>query len=158
SQFAPVPPRRRSKPAERSRPARGDAPAPPARTPRDPSRRRRILDAARRHFTRFGVQRTSLDAVAADGGRAKGPPYLRVAGKTPLLREVLREVQHEFAARFAAEVAALPSPLARLRETLRFGYRAMASEPLFERLLREDPELTALRGTESADERAAAEA
>lgn len=124
--------------------------------PRDPTRRRRILDVAKRHFTERGFRGTTLDAVAEEAGCAKGALYLEFADKEALLREVADETFAAIGARYAAEVLAIESPLMRLRETLRFAYRQFAAEPLFARLLREDPELKALgRGKSDDDARAA---
>lgn len=126
---------------------------------RDPSRRRRILQAARQHFTRYGFKGTNLDAVAADAGCAKGALYLEFADKESLLREVAAGVFSEIRARYDAEVRSIASPLARLRETLRFAFRQWATEPLFERLQREDPDLRALVPAEGPEAlRAAARA
>lgn len=124
--------------------------------PRDPTRHRRILDAAKQHFMRFGFKGTNLDAIAAEASCAKGALYLEFADKETLLREVVEEVFTAVRAEFEAEVVTLPSPLDRLAETLRFAYRKMAAEPIFGRLLREDPELRALRpGQDPKDARAA---
>lgn len=125
--------------------------------PRDPTRRRRILDVARRHFTERGFRGTTLDAVADEAGCAKGALYLEFADKESLLREVARETFAAIGARYVAEVLGIDSPLSRLRETLRFAYRQFAAEPLFARLLREDPELKAL-GLGGPDDAAAARA
>jgi AcrR family transcriptional regulator len=123
---------------------------------RDPTRRRRILDAAKRHFTLFGFKGTNLDVIAAEVSCAKGALYLEFADKETLLREVVEEVFTAVRAEFAAEVLTLPSPLDRLAETLRFAFRKMAAEPIFGRLLREDPELRALRpGQDPKDARTA---
>ncbi|WP_437673398.1 TetR/AcrR family transcriptional regulator [Sorangium sp. So ce131] len=118
--------------------------------PRDPTRRRRILDAAKRHFTERGFKGTRLDAIAAEVGCAKGALYLEFESKEILLREVVAELFGMIRSRYEAEVARLESPLERLKATLRFVYRLMGEEPLFERLLRDDPELRALRPPEEA--------
>jgi AcrR family transcriptional regulator len=118
--------------------------AKPVRQARDPARRRKILDAAKRHFTRFGFKATSIDAIAAEAGCAKGAVYLEFADKETLLREVAQETFVAIGARFADEVLPISSPLDRLAATLAFAYRQMAAEPLFEKLMREDPELRAL--------------
>jgi AcrR family transcriptional regulator len=118
---------------------------------RDPGRRRRILTVARAHFARLGFKGTRLDAIAEEAGCAKGALYLEFESKEALLQEVAREVLEDAGQRYFASVASLPSPLARLRETLRFAYREMEREPLFERLMREDPELAALRPLAEAD-------
>jgi TetR/AcrR family transcriptional regulator, cholesterol catabolism regulator len=119
---------------------------------RDPGRRRRVLDVARGHFARFGFKNTRLDAVAEEAGCAKGALYLEFESKEALLEEVAREVLADAGRRFFLEVVSLPSPLERLRETVRFAFREMEREPLFERLMREDPELRALRPYSQAAE------
>lgn len=125
---------------------------------RDPSRRRRILDVAKRLFIERGFRGTTLDAVAEAAGCAKGALYLEFADKESLLREVADETFAAIRERFAAQVVGIESPLARLRETLRFAFREYAAEPLFPRLLREDPELKALGVGQRADQIAAAQA
>lgn len=113
--------------------------------PRDPARRRRVLDAAKQHFTRHGFKGTRLEAVAEAAGCAKGALYLEFPDKEALLREVVDEVFCSVRARFDAEVVGLASPLARLVATLRFAYKMLEVEPIFARLLRDDPELAVLR-------------
>lgn len=113
---------------------------------RDPGRRQRILDVAKHHFTDRGFVGTRLDDIAAEAGCAKGAIYLEFDDKETLLREVLDRTFADVMGRFTRDVVGLPSPLARLRETLRFAYRQHAAEPLFGRLLRDDPELRFLRG------------
>lgn len=122
-----------------------EAPAAPRSKSRDPGRRRRVLQVAKQHFTRVGFKKTRLDEIAAEAGCAKGALYLEFPSKEALLREVVLEVLAETEARFRREVLAVPSPLARLEATLRFTFREMDQESLFERLAHEDPELTALR-------------
>lgn len=119
----------------------------PARpTPRDPGRRRRVLDVARQHFSRAGFRATRLDEIALEAGCAKGALYLEFESKEALLAEVAKEVLAAVEARFLAEVLSVPGPLARLRATLRFTFREMEREPLFERLAEEDPTFSMLRG------------
>jgi TetR/AcrR family fatty acid metabolism transcriptional regulator len=114
---------------------------------RDPGRRQRILDVAKRQFTERGFLGTRLEDVASEAGCAKGAIYLEFDDKETLLREVLDQTFADVMDRFARQVAGLASPRARLCETLRFAYRQHAAEPLFGRLLRDDPELRFLRAT-----------
>lgn len=125
-------------------------------TKRDLGRRRRVLDVARAHFARFGFKGTRLDAIADEAGCAKGALYLEFPDKEALLREVAREVLEAVGERFVSEVTSLPSPLERLRMTLKFAYREMEREPLFERLMRDDPDLRVLRPESAAEEQARA--
>jgi AcrR family transcriptional regulator len=112
---------------------------------RDPGRRQRILEVAKRHFADRGFLGTRLDDIASEAGCAKGAIYLEFDDKATLLHDVLNQIFTDVMDRFTRDVVALPSPLARLRETLRFAYRQHAAEPLFGRLLRDDPELRFLR-------------
>lgn len=126
--------------------------------PRDPARRTRILEAAKRLFAERGFKGVNLDAVAAEAGCAKGALYLEFADKEALLGEVVEQSFAAIRARFAAEVMGIDSPLERLVATLRFAYRQQAAEPLFGKLLREDPDLRALRLQDDAASAAAAKA
>jgi TetR/AcrR family transcriptional repressor of mexJK operon len=57
--------------------------------PRDPERRRRVLDAARRQFHANGYERTSVDAVAADSGVSKMTVYSYFPSKEALFAAVI---------------------------------------------------------------------
>jgi len=124
---------------------------------RDPTRRRRILDAGKRHFSAHGFKATALDAVARDAGCSKGALYLEFADKEELLREVVSETFAAIRARFVREVQGIESPLDRLVATLRFAYQQLAVEPMFTKLMRDDPDLRALvpAGSEEDTARAA---
>jgi AcrR family transcriptional regulator len=73
--------------------ARSPAPAPkPQRgRPRDPERVRRILDAARRHFNEHGLERASVDAIAADAGVSKMTVYSNFGSKEGLFQAVVHD-------------------------------------------------------------------
>jgi TetR/AcrR family transcriptional regulator, cholesterol catabolism regulator len=143
----------RRKPAKKPPGPEPAAPPGPDRgRPRDPGRRRRVLDVARAHFARLGFKNTRLDAIAEEAGCAKGALYLEFESKEALLQEVAREVLEDAGKRYALHVMSLPSPLERLRETVRFTYREMEREPLFARLMRDDPDLRALRPEHAVDE------
>lgn len=128
----------------------------PARGPRDPSRRRRILDAAKAEFTRSGFKGTNLDAIAQAAGCAKGALYLEFPDKRTLLRELVLEVFAGIRARYEQEVVSRGSPLQRIVGTLAFAFREMLREPLFAKLMREDPELRELLVTDPVQAAAAA--
>src|SRR5690348_2923653 len=57
------------------------APKPQRGRPRDPERGRRILDAAQRHFDEHGLERASVDAIAADAGVSKTTVYNNFGSK-----------------------------------------------------------------------------
>ena len=67
------------------------APKPQRGRPRDPERYRRILEAARNHFYEHGLERASLDAIAADAGVSKMTIYSNFGSKEGLFEAVVRE-------------------------------------------------------------------
>src|SRR6478736_8856675 len=83
--------------------ARPSAPAPkPQRgRPRDPERVRRILEAAQMHFNEHGLERASVDAIAADAGVSKMTVYSNFGSKEGLFQTVVSD-------RTAAVVAGFP--------------------------------------------------
>jgi AcrR family transcriptional regulator len=56
----------------------------------------RILDSARRHFVRHGIESARLADIARDADVAVGTIYLRYRGKEYLLAGVLRQVENKF--------------------------------------------------------------
>jgi TetR/AcrR family transcriptional repressor of mexJK operon len=67
------------------------APKPQRGRPRDPERGRRILEAAQRHFNEHGLERASVDAIAADAGVSKTTVYNNFASKERLFQAVVRD-------------------------------------------------------------------
>lgn len=59
--------------------------------PKDPERCRRILDAAREHFYAHGLDRASIDAIAADAGVSKMTVYSHFTSKEGLFEAVVRD-------------------------------------------------------------------
>jgi TetR/AcrR family transcriptional regulator, cholesterol catabolism regulator len=116
------------------------------------ARRQRILQVAKGHFERFGFRRTRIEDIAREAGIAKGAVYLEFESKEVLLHAVIDALFEEIGRRYASEVMGLESPRERLRATLRFAYRELSRDTLFERLVREDPEVAVLRSlAESGD-------
>jgi len=74
--------------------AQNDEPAPPpARRgrPRDPERCRRIMEAARSHFFAHGLERASVDAIAAEAGVSKMTIYSNFGSKEGLFEAVVQD-------------------------------------------------------------------
>lgn len=69
----------------------GNAPKPQRGRPRDPERCRRILEAARSHFYAHGLERASVEAIAADAGVSKMTIYSHFKSKEGLFEAVVRE-------------------------------------------------------------------
>jgi TetR/AcrR family transcriptional repressor of mexJK operon len=67
------------------------APKPQRGRPRDPERGRRILEAAQRHFDEHGLERASVDAIAADAGVSKMTVYSNFGSKEGLFQAVVRD-------------------------------------------------------------------
>jgi TetR/AcrR family transcriptional repressor of mexJK operon len=67
------------------------APKPLRGRPRDPERFRRILEAARSHFYAHGLERASVDAIAAEAGVSKMTVYSHFGSKEGLFEAVVRE-------------------------------------------------------------------
>ena len=69
------------------------APPPPQRRgrPRDPERYRRIVEAARNHFYAHGLERASVDAIAAEAGVSKMTIYSNFGSKEGLFEAVVQE-------------------------------------------------------------------
>ncbi|WP_418116430.1 TetR/AcrR family transcriptional regulator [Variovorax sp. 350MFTsu5.1] len=67
------------------------APKPQRGRPRDPERSRRILEAAQTHFDRHGLERASVDAIAADAGVSKMTVYSNFGSKEGLFEAVVRD-------------------------------------------------------------------
>jgi len=67
------------------------APAPRRGRPRDPERFRRIMEAARNHFYVHGLERASVDAIAAEAGVSKMTIYSNFGSKEGLFEAVVQD-------------------------------------------------------------------
>ncbi|MEP7056719.1 MAG: TetR/AcrR family transcriptional regulator [Caldimonas sp.] len=69
----------------------GATPNPRRGRPRDPERTRRILEAARSHFYAHGLERASVDAIAAEAGVSKMTIYSHFGSKEGLFEAGVRD-------------------------------------------------------------------
>ncbi|MFD4478299.1 TetR/AcrR family transcriptional regulator [Streptomyces sp. NPDC058471] len=76
-----------------------------------------LLEAAQRHFLRYGVS-TSLEAVAKEAGVGPATLYRHFPTREALLAAVLQTRSHELMAR-RAQIAPIDDPADRLRQWLR---------------------------------------
>jgi AcrR family transcriptional regulator len=100
--------------------------------------RERLLTAARRLFGERGYEATSIEAVLAASGVARGALYHHFPSKAELFDAVLADVLVEIAERSAAAAAGSEDPL----EGLRAGshaWLAMALDPAIQRIALLDP-------------------
>lgn len=92
------------------------------------STRDRLLEAAAELFYRQGVQRTSVDAVAAAAGHAKPTLYTLFGSKENLLRAVLERKFEQRRRALEALLAGLASPRERLSAVLENQAEAVGTE------------------------------
>jgi AcrR family transcriptional regulator len=69
------------------------------------ARRRRILDAARRCFTRNGFQATSMQDIFSESGLSAGALYSHFTGKDEIITAIADEVIDTITATFDAAIA-----------------------------------------------------
>lgn len=67
------------------------APPPRRGRPRDPERYQRILEAARNHFYAHGLERASVDAIAAEAAVSKMTIYSHFGSKEGLFEAVVQD-------------------------------------------------------------------
>ena len=111
-------------------------PKPQRGRPRDPERGRRILEAAQRHFSEHGLERASVDAIAADADVSKMTVYSNFGSKEGLFQAVVRN-------RAATVVAGVPGVGALDPEQPEQALLAIGAR--FLGLAREDDALGAMR-------------
>lgn len=76
--------------------------------PRDPARLQRILEAARSHFYAHGLERASVDAIAADAGVSKMTIYSHFPSKEALFEAVVSQRTEAVVGGFAGAMAMDP--------------------------------------------------
>jgi AcrR family transcriptional regulator len=93
-----------------------------------------VLDAARKLFAAQGFEATSIDAIAARAGVAKGAVYHHFASKDDVFAQVFEAASAELAAQIPAEARKGKDPLDRIaRGTLK--YLTGISGPPYRRIL-----------------------
>ncbi len=89
---------------------------PPSLSSRSAAAHRRIVNAARDLFCRYGIHATGIDRIISTAGASKMALYSHFGSKEALIREVLDQEGAEWrAAFFAAVTAGGDTPMARLR-------------------------------------------
>jgi AcrR family transcriptional regulator len=118
--------------------ALGNGPRPPDDEVPDPYAER-IVEAARDQFMEFGLQRTSLDRIAAAAGVSRGTLFKRFANRDALLRAVAAREIRQALASVDAEVETARTPEERLIAGVVAGGHVTRNQ-LFRRLLVTDPD------------------
>jgi AcrR family transcriptional regulator len=95
---------------------------------------RAVLDAARRLFAAGGFEATSIDAIAARAGVAKGAVYHHFKSKEDIFVQVFEAASAELAAQIPLEARKGKNPLDRIaRGTLK--YLTGIADPPYRRIL-----------------------
>jgi AcrR family transcriptional regulator len=108
-----------------ARPA-APTPKPQRGRPRDPELGQRILDAAQRHFDDHGLERASMDAIAADAGVSKTTVYANFASKERLFQAVVRDRSATVVAGFAGAGALDPQQPEKALQAIGARFLALA--------------------------------
>lgn len=95
----------------------------------------RILDAAGEQFLEFGLQRTSLDRIAAAAGVSRGTLFNRFPSRDALLAALFGREGRRFIAEIDAEIAGHRTPEERLIAGVLAAAHALARHRLLRRLL-----------------------
>ncbi|MBI5016496.1 MAG: TetR/AcrR family transcriptional regulator [Deltaproteobacteria bacterium] len=102
---------------------------PPTTAERKAERRREILEAAVRAFSRHGYHNCTMSRVAQEAGVADGTLYLYFQGKEDLLISAFRHVMESMLARVDEEVAQVADPVAKLRRCVELHLAFMEEDP-----------------------------
>ncbi len=95
----------------------------------------RIVEAATQQFLEFGLQRTSLDRIAAAAGVSRGTLFNRFPNRDALVRAVAARELRRFFAQIDSETATASTPEGRLIAGMLAAAHGLARNPLLRRLL-----------------------
>ena len=101
----------------------------------------RIERAALEQFTETGIRRASVDDIARRAGVARVTVYRHVGGKDALLALVLSGETRRAMTELDSVVAGARSPSEALERSFSFLVRFVREHPLFDTLLRREPEV-----------------
>jgi TetR/AcrR family transcriptional regulator, repressor for uid operon len=100
----------------------------------------RVIAAAREEFERYGIRRTTVEQVARRAGTSRVTVYRRFDGKAALVRAVVLDDIERFAAYVDSVWHSHDTVEDRLTETFTLALMAIRRNPLFNTLLRSEPE------------------
>jgi AcrR family transcriptional regulator len=106
---------------------------------RDPARTR-VVAAARAEFERYGIRRTTVEQVARGAGVSRVTVYRKFDGKAALVRAVVLDDIQRFAVFVDSLWRSQETVEDRLVETFTVAVMALRRNPLFNTLLRSEPE------------------
>ena len=94
-----------------------------------PSKRRRILDAAVEIFARYGFYNSKVSQVAKAAGVADGTIYLYFKNKEPLLIQVFEDTMEELSSRQRMALDGLETATDKLRTFVRVHFEMVGRNP-----------------------------
>ncbi|MCB0861262.1 MAG: TetR/AcrR family transcriptional regulator [Solirubrobacterales bacterium] len=100
----------------------------------------RIAKAALAQFTDFGIRRTSVEDIAARAGLSRVTVYRNVGSRDEVIRLVLRTEAQRAMRELDQELTDETDPEATLEIGFAFLVRFIREHPLFDRLLKTEPE------------------
>lgn len=100
----------------------------------------RIAEAALREFAEVGLRRTSVEDIARRAGLSRGTVYRNVGGRDELLRLVLAREAERAMRGIDEALGGETDPAATVELGFAFLVRFVREHPVFDRLLRNEPE------------------
>lgn len=102
--------------------------------------RNRLLDAAYEQFSRFGIQRSTMEDVARRANVSRITVYRRFTGKDELVEQVVLRQFRRYFHQFSAEVRRANSLEERVAAGFVSSLRAIRSDPIIAGLVAADPD------------------
>jgi AcrR family transcriptional regulator len=103
--------------------------------------RTRLLEATLRCIERWGLDKTSLEDVAREGGLSRATVYRYFAGgREQLVHETVAWEVRRFFERIEHAIAVEPDLAGKLRRGLMFGHQAVEEHALLQSILATEPE------------------
>lgn len=110
---------------------------------------RKILDAARAEFERYGVRRTTIDDIASRAGISRRTLYRSFTSKDALFERLMVEDATALFRRLG-EVAEGRDAQGAIVECFTIGFQLIRDMSLVQRILESEPEVLSPRGRDSA--------
>ncbi|RBO96066.1 TetR/AcrR family transcriptional regulator [Nocardia puris] len=102
--------------------------------------RNRLLDAAYEQFSRFGIQRSTMEDVARRANVSRITVYRRFTGKDELVEQVVLRQFRRYFQQFSAEVRQANSLDERIAAGFVSSLRAIRGDPIIAGLVAADPD------------------
>ncbi|MFD0856703.1 TetR/AcrR family transcriptional regulator, partial [Actinomadura adrarensis] len=103
--------------------------------------RARVLDAAYEQFSRFGIQRSTMEDVARRAGVSRITVYRRFATKDALVEQVVRREFRRYFDQFLVEIQQAETVADRVVLGFVSSLRAIRGNPLIGGLMAAEPDL-----------------